>query len=79
MLPDLPVLDHEQSTETSDHSRGQAIREVRIEAIKQATAVVKTNHALRIKTIVTGQHYYDGGDLVDYHRPTTTKGDCHNH
>eukprot|EP00959_Pyramimonas_sp_CCMP1952_P120197 2513186-Pyramimonas_sp.AAC.1 len=26
MLPDLPVLDHEQPTETSDHSRKQTIR-----------------------------------------------------
>eukprot|EP00959_Pyramimonas_sp_CCMP1952_P280124 5856158-Pyramimonas_sp.AAC.1 len=26
MLPDLPDLDHEQPTETSDHSREQTIR-----------------------------------------------------
>eukprot|EP00959_Pyramimonas_sp_CCMP1952_P467527 9491781-Pyramimonas_sp.AAC.1 len=26
MLPDLPVLGHEQQTETSDHSREQTIR-----------------------------------------------------
>eukprot|EP00959_Pyramimonas_sp_CCMP1952_P399101 8362819-Pyramimonas_sp.AAC.1 len=26
MIPDLPVLDHEQATETSDHSREQTIR-----------------------------------------------------
>eukprot|EP00959_Pyramimonas_sp_CCMP1952_P115679 2418520-Pyramimonas_sp.AAC.1 len=26
MLPDLPVLDHEQSTETSYHSREQTMR-----------------------------------------------------
>eukprot|EP00959_Pyramimonas_sp_CCMP1952_P120283 2515257-Pyramimonas_sp.AAC.1 len=26
MVPDLPVLDHEQSTETSEHSREQTIR-----------------------------------------------------
>eukprot|EP00959_Pyramimonas_sp_CCMP1952_P094330 1973169-Pyramimonas_sp.AAC.1 len=26
MLPDLPVSDHEQPTETSDHSREQTIR-----------------------------------------------------
>eukprot|EP00959_Pyramimonas_sp_CCMP1952_P225992 4726087-Pyramimonas_sp.AAC.1 len=47
MLPDLPVLDHEQLTETSGHSREQTIR----------------------------RHYYDEGDLVDYHRPTTTNDD----
>eukprot|EP00959_Pyramimonas_sp_CCMP1952_P085994 1798816-Pyramimonas_sp.AAC.1 len=75
MLPDLPVLDHEQPTETSDHSREQTIRGVWIEAITQATAVANTNRALRTKTTITGQHYSDEGDLVDYHRPTTTKDD----
>eukprot|EP00959_Pyramimonas_sp_CCMP1952_P018153 384443-Pyramimonas_sp.AAC.1 len=41
----------------------------------QAAAVAKTNRALRTKTTITGQHYYDEGDLVDHHRPTTTKDD----
>eukprot|EP00959_Pyramimonas_sp_CCMP1952_P319394 6683406-Pyramimonas_sp.AAC.1 len=45
MLPDLPVLDHEQQTEASDFSREQTIRRASIEAITQATAV-------RTKTIV---------------------------
>eukprot|EP00959_Pyramimonas_sp_CCMP1952_P127646 2669886-Pyramimonas_sp.AAC.1 len=75
MLPDLPILGHEQPTETSDRSREQMIRRVCIEAITQATAVAKTNRALRTKTIVTGQHYYEKGDPVDYHRLTTTKDD----
>eukprot|EP00959_Pyramimonas_sp_CCMP1952_P372887 7808616-Pyramimonas_sp.AAC.1 len=63
MLPDLPVLDHEQPTETSDPSREQMIRQVCIVAIAQVTAVAKTNRALRTETTVTGQHYYDEGDL----------------
>eukprot|EP00959_Pyramimonas_sp_CCMP1952_P334536 7005904-Pyramimonas_sp.AAC.1 len=64
MLPDLPVLDHEQPTGTSDHSREQTIRRVRIEAITQATAAAKTNRALRTKTTITGQdYYYDEGDI----------------
>eukprot|EP00959_Pyramimonas_sp_CCMP1952_P029583 621137-Pyramimonas_sp.AAC.1 len=63
MLPDMPVLDHEQSTETMDHSREQTIRKVCTEAITQATAVAKTSRALRAKTTVTGPHYYDEGDL----------------
>eukprot|EP00959_Pyramimonas_sp_CCMP1952_P313867 6570563-Pyramimonas_sp.AAC.1 len=75
MLPDLPVLDHEQPTETSDRSREQTIRRACIEAIAQATAVAKTNRALHTKTPITGQHYYEEGDLVDYPRPTTTKDD----
>eukprot|EP00959_Pyramimonas_sp_CCMP1952_P274282 5733147-Pyramimonas_sp.AAC.1 len=75
MLPDLPVLDHEQLTETSDHSRGQTMRRVCVEAITQATALAKTNRALRTKAIISGQHNYDEGDFVDYHRPTTTKDD----
>eukprot|EP00959_Pyramimonas_sp_CCMP1952_P042080 880098-Pyramimonas_sp.AAC.1 len=72
MLPDMPILDREQPTETSDHSRAQMIRRACIEAITPATAVAKTNRALRTKTNATGQHYYDEGDSVDYHRPTTT-------
>eukprot|EP00959_Pyramimonas_sp_CCMP1952_P201380 4211297-Pyramimonas_sp.AAC.1 len=75
MLPDLLVLDHEQPTATSDHSREPVIRRACIEVIAKATAAAKTNRALRTKTTFTGQHYYDEGDLVDYHRPTTTKDD----
>eukprot|EP00959_Pyramimonas_sp_CCMP1952_P081108 1694798-Pyramimonas_sp.AAC.1 len=75
MPPDLPVLDHEQSTETSDHSREQTIRRACIEAAAQATAVAKTNRELRTKTTITGQHYYDEGGSVDYHCPTTTRDD----
>eukprot|EP00959_Pyramimonas_sp_CCMP1952_P330467 6919886-Pyramimonas_sp.AAC.1 len=52
------------------------IRRVWIEAITQATAAAKTNRALRTKAAITGQHYYDEGDLVDHHRPATTKDDC---
>eukprot|EP00959_Pyramimonas_sp_CCMP1952_P273848 5724039-Pyramimonas_sp.AAC.1 len=75
VLPDLPVLEHEQPTETSDHSREQTMRRLCIAAITQATAAAKTNRALRTKTTITGQHYFDEGDLVDFHRPATTKDD----
>ena len=75
MLPDLPALDYEHETDTSDHTREEVIRRVSLEAITQATAVAKANRALRTKTSITGQHYYREGDLVDYHRPTTTKDD----
>eukprot|EP00959_Pyramimonas_sp_CCMP1952_P141882 2969775-Pyramimonas_sp.AAC.1 len=75
MLPDLPVLGHGQPTETPDHPRERATRRACIEAITQATAVAKTNRALRINTTFTGQPHYDEGDLVDPHRPTETKGD----
>eukprot|EP00959_Pyramimonas_sp_CCMP1952_P195423 4086254-Pyramimonas_sp.AAC.1 len=71
----LPFLDHEQQAETSDHSRAQTVRRGSIEAITEATAVAKANPALRTKTIITGQHYYDEGNLVGYHRPVTTKDD----
>eukprot|EP00959_Pyramimonas_sp_CCMP1952_P304938 6382051-Pyramimonas_sp.AAC.1 len=53
ILPDLPVLDHEQPPGTSDHSREQMIRAVCVEAITQATAVAKTNRAPRTKTTFT--------------------------
>eukprot|EP00959_Pyramimonas_sp_CCMP1952_P288330 6029262-Pyramimonas_sp.AAC.1 len=75
MLPDLPILDHEQPTETSDQSREQMMRKARIEATSQAAAVAKTNRALRTKITTTCQHYYDDGNLVDYHRPTTAEDD----
>eukprot|EP00959_Pyramimonas_sp_CCMP1952_P292546 6118517-Pyramimonas_sp.AAC.1 len=57
------------------HSPEQTIRRVCIEAITRATAVAKSNRALRTKTTITGQHYYAEGDLVGYHRPTTAKED----
>eukprot|EP00959_Pyramimonas_sp_CCMP1952_P272304 5693188-Pyramimonas_sp.AAC.1 len=50
MPPDLPVLDHEQQTETPDHFREQVIRPVCIEANAQAAAVATNNRALRTKT-----------------------------
>eukprot|EP00959_Pyramimonas_sp_CCMP1952_P152059 3181491-Pyramimonas_sp.AAC.1 len=74
MLPELPVLDHEQ-TDASDHIREQTILRVSIEAITQSMTIAKTDCALRTKTTRTGQHCYNEGDLVDYHRPTTTKDD----
>eukprot|EP00959_Pyramimonas_sp_CCMP1952_P197522 4130777-Pyramimonas_sp.AAC.1 len=55
MLPDLPVQDHEQPTETSHHFRKQTICRVCIEAITQATAAAKTNRALRTKTTITNR------------------------
>eukprot|EP00959_Pyramimonas_sp_CCMP1952_P217513 4548832-Pyramimonas_sp.AAC.1 len=75
MVPDMPVLDHEGQTETSYHNREHTIRRVSIEAITQATTVAKTSRALLTKTTITGQHCYKEGDIVDYHRPTTTKDD----
>eukprot|EP00959_Pyramimonas_sp_CCMP1952_P216145 4520944-Pyramimonas_sp.AAC.1 len=73
MLPDSHVLDREQPTETSDHSREKMIRKVCIEAITHATAAAKTNRALRTQTTVTSQHYYDARDVVGHHRPTSTR------
>eukprot|EP00959_Pyramimonas_sp_CCMP1952_P095728 2001365-Pyramimonas_sp.AAC.1 len=64
-LPDLSVLDDEQQTGTSDHFREQTIRRVSNAAILQATAAAITNRLLRTITTITGQHYYDEGDLVD--------------
>lgn len=52
MLPDLSVLDHEQPTETADHSREQVIRRACTEAITEAPAVTTTNLALRIQTTI---------------------------
>eukprot|EP00959_Pyramimonas_sp_CCMP1952_P267356 5589953-Pyramimonas_sp.AAC.1 len=45
LVPDLPILDHGQPTETSDHSREQMIRKVCIEASTQAIALASTNRA----------------------------------
>eukprot|EP00959_Pyramimonas_sp_CCMP1952_P265541 5552220-Pyramimonas_sp.AAC.1 len=51
------------------------IRRACVEAITHASAVTKTNRALWTKTTVTGQYYYDEGELVNYHRPTTATDD----
>ena len=75
MLPDLPVADYEQVTETTAHERKEHIRRVSIEAITQATAVAKANRAMRAKPTPSGQFVYREGELVDYHRTPTTKDD----
>eukprot|EP00959_Pyramimonas_sp_CCMP1952_P404945 8487040-Pyramimonas_sp.AAC.1 len=75
MHPHPPVLDPEQPTETSDHSGEQVVRRACVEAITQATTVAKTNRALLRQTSRVSMYYYDEGDSVDYHRPTTTGGD----
>ena len=46
-----------------------------LEAITHATAVAKTNRALKATTRQAGQHHDKPGGLVDYHRPTNTKDD----
>eukprot|EP00959_Pyramimonas_sp_CCMP1952_P368042 7709837-Pyramimonas_sp.AAC.1 len=51
------------------------VRRVCIEATTQATAAARTNCALRTNSNTTGHHYYDEGDSVDDHRPTTTEDD----
>eukprot|EP00959_Pyramimonas_sp_CCMP1952_P053698 1123477-Pyramimonas_sp.AAC.1 len=51
------------------------MRKACVEAITQATRVAKTNRALRTETTFAGQQNYDEGDMLDYHRPTTTMGD----
>ena len=74
-LPDLETPDFPKGPEMSGHEREQHIRQVSLEAITQATAVAKTNRALRAKTAPDGARLYSPGDLVDYHRPTATKDD----
>ena len=69
MLPDLPVPDHEQETETTGHSRGELIRRVNLEALTQATAVAKANRALRTKTSIAGQRYCRGRAAPVEHQP----------
>ena len=72
-LPDLANVDFKKGNETSDGDREQRIREAGIEAITQSTAVAKINRALKAKTTPDGSRLYKVGDLIDYHRPTTTK------
>eukprot|EP00959_Pyramimonas_sp_CCMP1952_P394905 8274281-Pyramimonas_sp.AAC.1 len=42
MLPDLLVLDHEQPTETSDHSREETMRRVCVEASQSPVSTTLT-------------------------------------
>eukprot|EP00959_Pyramimonas_sp_CCMP1952_P191658 4007696-Pyramimonas_sp.AAC.1 len=74
-LPDLDTLDFPKGPETSGHERERRVREVSLEAITQATAVAKTNRALRAKTAPDGARLCSAGERVDYHRPTATKDD----
>ena len=75
-LPDLNVLDHETTNETSDRSREQQIRQVSLDAITQATAVAKANRALKATARQAGQRHYKPSELGDYRRPANTKDDC---
>ena len=67
------MLDHEQKTETSDHSRERRVRQISIAAITQPTAVAATLGALGDDTKIPGQHLYKPGDLVDYRRPAANE------
>ena len=73
MLPDLENADFDKGPEHSDHRREHRIREASIEAITQSTAVAKVNRTLKGKTTIDGARLFKAGDLIDYHRPTTTK------
>ena len=46
-----------------------------IEAITQATVVATANRALRTRTTGDGSRLHREDDMVDYHRPATTKDD----
>ena len=72
-LPDLENADFPKEGESSDGLREQRIREAGIEAITQSTAVAKINRALKTSTTVDGSRLFKVGDLMDYHRTTTTK------
>eukprot|EP00959_Pyramimonas_sp_CCMP1952_P108231 2263008-Pyramimonas_sp.AAC.1 len=50
-------------------------RWVSVEVIAQATAIAHISRALRTRTTFAGQHYFNEGDLVVYHRLTTRKDD----
>eukprot|EP00959_Pyramimonas_sp_CCMP1952_P277429 5799628-Pyramimonas_sp.AAC.1 len=49
-LPDHDTFDFPKGPETPGHERERRVMEVSLEAISQATAVAKTNRALRAKT-----------------------------
>jgi hypothetical protein len=72
-LPDFENLDFPQEGELEVTDREERIRNASIEAITQATAVAKINRSLTGKTSLDGSRLYKPGDLVDYHRSTTTK------
>ena len=74
MLPDFDGPDLPEAETTGQH-RERGIREIALEAITQATAVAKVNRALKAKTKPDGGKLFKVGDLIDYHRPTTTKDD----
>ena len=73
MLPDLENADFYCKGEHTDGERERRIREVGIQSITQVTAIAKVNRALRTRTTTDGHRLYKPGDLMDYHRPTSTK------
>eukprot|EP00959_Pyramimonas_sp_CCMP1952_P283932 5935178-Pyramimonas_sp.AAC.1 len=75
MPPELPLLDHERRTDTSDRAGEQTICRLSIEIITHSIAIAKRSRALRTQTTIAGQRYYNEGDLVDHHRPAIAKFD----
>ena len=58
-----------------DGLREDRIRAASLEAITQSTAIVKINRALKAKTTTDASRLYRPGDLIDDHRPPSTKDD----
>ena len=72
-LPDLENADYSPEGESTNGDRERRIRQASIDAITRATVVAKVNRALKAKTTADGARLYKPGDLIDYHRTTTTK------
>lgn len=74
----LPPMPDEQSTSnegTSDQSQAarHRIRTAALEAMIQSTSLARTSRALRSRGIAATEIKYEPGDLIDYHRPASSK------
>ena len=74
MLPPLPeeTLVTNMTEHEADKTR-QHIRCAALESMIQATALARTSWAARSKAIAATEMQYAPGDMIDYHRPPSSK------
>ena len=75
MLPPMPDEQSTSNDEASEQSQAarHRIRTAALEAMIQSTSLARTSRALRSRGIAATEIKYEPGDLIDYHRPTSSK------
>ena len=63
------------SGETQPSRRQWRIREIALQRMIEATSIARVNRALRTRTVNSGEGRYRVSDLVEVHRPPSSKDD----